>query len=433
MAEVPKVVPVNFSFEEAECRRLWEIREGFDAIIMAKAGPGSVSVGEDVAVPVEKLGAVLSDFNQLFDRWGYHEAVVFGHALSGNIHFTLLQNFGDPENVRRFKGLVEDLVEIVVDKYDGSLKAEHGTGHCMAPFVEREWGKSIFGIMKEIKALFDPAGILNRGVIFTDNPVAYVTHLKRHALVDPTVDSCVECGYCEKVCVSHGLTVSARQRIVLLRNLAWLEKSGEDPGFVKELKRDIPYLVMDTCAACGRCTTICPSGIKIPDYIKNLRAGRLNPVSRFVGRQTAGHVSKAAFVARAGLSVASGILRLTGEGFVRKCFNIFRDFPRPNAHRWISRLPLPAKALSLGNKPAAADMPSEVIYFPSCINRIMGVDSKTPGRKNSSPWCGSCARGPGFESNAPKIRRTFAAASPSRRKDMKRRPENVKRSWAAPF
>ena len=224
---LPQPVPIRFSSDPVECARLWEIRSGFDAIIKAKGVPGTVMVGEDVAVPIEQLGPALNDFQQLFRKWGYGDAIIMGHALSGNCHFTLLQDFSAPENVHRFKGFVEDLVAVVVDKYDGSLKAEHGTGRCMAPFVEKEWGAEIYHLMKEIKLLFDPAEILNRGVIFTDNRNAFINDLKAYAFVDTTIDACVECGYCEKDCVSHGLTLSARQRVALSRYVTRLRKSPE--------------------------------------------------------------------------------------------------------------------------------------------------------------------------------------------------------------
>ena len=58
---------------------------------------------------------------------------------------------------------MEELVELVVDKYDGSLKAEHGTGVNMAPFVEREWGAKATELMWRIKRLADPDGVLGPG------------------------------------------------------------------------------------------------------------------------------------------------------------------------------------------------------------------------------------------------------------------------------
>lgn len=370
--------PVTFSFEEAECRRLWEIREGFDPIISAKGAPGTLMISEDVAIPVERLGPAINDLYQLFDRWGYDEAVVFGHVLAGNLHFDILQNFNSAEEVKRFKGFLEGLVDLVVDKYDGSLKAEHGTGRNMAPFVAKEWGESIYGIMKEIKSLFDPAGILNPGVIFNEDPGAHASNLKRYPLVDPKVDRCIECGFCERFCVSHELTLSPRQRIVLLRQLNWLRVSGEDPQFLKELEREVPYLVLDTCATCGRCETACPSGINTGQFVKVLRTDKLGSVSKWFGAKAADHMDAVASMARAGLSVGLGIASILGEDLLHKCADIARDFPRPNSHRWISHLPIPTEKLFGGNHWTQYNAFDEMVYFPTCINRVMGKDCRIP-------------------------------------------------------
>ncbi|MBI5581115.1 MAG: FAD-binding oxidoreductase [Deltaproteobacteria bacterium] len=378
--QLPKPVPISFCFEVAECNRLWEIRGGFDAIIKAKGAPGTVMVGEDVAIPIEMLGSALKDFRQLFERWGYDEAIIMGHALSGNCHFTLLQDFNSPENVERFKGFVEDLVNIVVEKYDGSLKAEHGTGRCMAPFVEKEWGKAIFSIMKEIKSLFDPAGILNRGVIFTENLNAHISYLKRYAFVDPIVDACVECGYCERECVSHGLTLSARQRVALIRYVAWLRKSGEDQNLLTNLEKNLSYLLVDTCAACGRCAAMCPSGISIGNYVKKLRAGKLRPASKYIGNQLADRIGAITSIARSSLAIVAKFKVL--NNYMRTRIKYLRNFHGTKSFRLFSKLPLPGKCLSFDNDPLSSIDKGEVVYFPSCINRIMGASTKTPNQED---------------------------------------------------
>ena len=73
---------------------------------------------------------------------------------------------------------MDDLVQLMVHKYDGSLKAEHGTGRNMAPFVKEEWGTEIYRVMKQIKHLFDPDGILNPGVILNNDPLVHIRNLK---------------------------------------------------------------------------------------------------------------------------------------------------------------------------------------------------------------------------------------------------------------
>ncbi len=381
LAGISTLVPIVFAFNEAECQRLWEIRNGFGAIVKANAPRGTTIVGEDIAIPLEHLGSALNDFYQLFERWGYGESVVYGHALSGNLHYALILDFNSGEQVRRFKGLINDLPAIVLDKYDGSLKAEHGTGRFMAPFVEREWGKTVFDIMKEIKTLFDPAGILNQGVIFTNNPEAHLSFLKDYPLIDKAIDACIECGFCERVCVSHELTLSARQRVALIRQLYRLKKTGEDPELLKELEKEAPYLLMDTCAACERCETACPSGINTGKYIKKLRGDRLNFPCKFIAGKIADHVDMTTAIARAGLSFALGTTAVLSETLVKACVDRLRNFPRPNSKRWLTHMPRPTKALSFDNKPASVATSREVVYFPSCIDRMMGVDRKIPGQE----------------------------------------------------
>jgi D-lactate dehydrogenase len=69
---------------------------------------------------------------------------VFGHAKDGNLHFVISHPFGDAAANERYARLMEDVVELVVRKYDGALKAEHGTGRNMAPFVKTEWGEDAY-------------------------------------------------------------------------------------------------------------------------------------------------------------------------------------------------------------------------------------------------------------------------------------------------
>ena len=114
---------------------------------------------------------------------------------------------------------------MVVGKYDGSLKAEHGTGRNMAPFVEAEWGGAAFEIMVRVKSLVDPDGLLNPGVLVNHDPDAHIKDLKSLPEVEEEVDKCIECGFCESLCPSRDLTLTPRQRIVVRRAM---ERPGAD-------------------------------------------------------------------------------------------------------------------------------------------------------------------------------------------------------------
>jgi D-lactate dehydrogenase len=104
-------------------------------------------------------------------KYDYHEAIIFGHALEGNLHFVFTPDFSDPAQIERYRLFMDDICHMVVDRYDGSLKAEHGTGRNMAPYVEMEWGNAAYKLMEEIKSIFDPKRLLNPGVILSDNPI----------------------------------------------------------------------------------------------------------------------------------------------------------------------------------------------------------------------------------------------------------------------
>src|SRR5262249_715916 len=146
-----------------------------------------------------------------------------------------------------------ELTELVSVRYQGSLKAEHGTGRAIAPFVEREWGATAFRIMQKIKPLFAPGGLLNPGVLINPDPSFHTRTLKVMPVADPVVDQCIECGFCEPACPSHQLTLSPRQRIVTTREMARLRKSGEDPARLRAMEESFGYAGLYTCAAGNVC------------------------------------------------------------------------------------------------------------------------------------------------------------------------------------
>ena len=88
---------------------------------------------EDVAFPIEHLADAAVDLTRLFREHGYPEAILFGHAKDGNLHFVITQSFNDQAAVDQYRRFIDDVVDLVVKRYDGALKAEHGTGRNMAP------------------------------------------------------------------------------------------------------------------------------------------------------------------------------------------------------------------------------------------------------------------------------------------------------------
>ena len=313
MAGVATVEPMVFSTDPATCEMYWKVRKGTFPAVGAMRRTGTTVLIEDVAFPIENLADATLALQALLRHHGYHEAIIFGHALEGNLHFVITQDFGDQSEVDRYARFMDGLCHMVVDKYDGSLKAEHGTGRNMAPFVELEWGKEATDLMRRIKALFDPDNRLNPGVILNDNPHAHLENLKPMPAAEDIVDRCIECGFCEPLCPSHRLTLSPRQRITSVRELARRAAAGEPAGSVGE---DYAYMGLDTCAGCGLCSTACPVGIDTGDLTRRLRGRRLGDTARAVNAWTGEHFGTLANASRLGLSVGHAVSGVLGDNFL---------------------------------------------------------------------------------------------------------------------
>jgi D-lactate dehydrogenase len=278
--------------------RLWHTRKGLYATVAGARRPGTTALLEDIAVPVEALADTCAALQALFSRFGYDEAVIFGHAKDGNIHFLLTEDFTDDGAIERQRTFTEELVTLVLGA-GGTLKAEHGTGRIMAPFVERQFGAELYAIMREVKQLFDPAGILNPGVLLSQAPSAHLEHLKSTPPVEAEVDRCVECGYCEPVCPSKDLTLTPRQRIAVRRARAAAREVG-DEALDRELADAEEYASVETCAADGMCETACPVLINTGDLVRRLREAEAPRPHRVVAAGIAhawGPVSRGASLA----------------------------------------------------------------------------------------------------------------------------------------
>ncbi len=355
LAEHATLLPVAFQRDPKACDTLWKIRKGTFPAVGAIRPLGTTVIIEDVAFPIASLAAATLDLQALFERHGYHEAIIFGHALEGNLHFVFTQDFSTPAEVERYARFMDEVCHLVVDKYDGSLKAEHGTGRNMAPFVELEWGKEATALMWEVKQLLDPRGILNPGVVLNGDPEAHLRHLKPMPAVHSLVDRCIECGFCEPQCPSAGLTFSPRQRIVASRHIHARQEAGEA---VPELESAYRYQGMDTCAGCGLCSTVCPVGIETGALIREQRAGSIGSVARFLGRQAAEHYAATTALARWSLGAGKLAAAALGHAALGKLSGgAWRPSLAPARH------PAPAPAGSL---------PEQVVYFSGCAGRMFG-------------------------------------------------------------
>lgn len=297
--------PADLSSDPAERAALWHVRKGLYATIAGARRPGTTALLEDIVVPVDRLLDTCTALTALFERHGYDDAVVFGHAKDGNLHFMITEDFGDADSMRRYRAFTDDLVDLVLAQ-GGSLKAEHGTGRVMAPFVRRQYGDELYEVMLRIKHLADPTGMLNPGVLLVDDPEHYLRDIKTAPRVEVEVDRCVECGYCEPSCPSKDLTLTPRQRIVLRRELATAKAAG-DTELAAQLEQDYGYDGVDTCAVDGMCAVACPVGINTGDLVRRLRAETRTPALDRTWHTAARHWNASTRAASAALTVAHAV------------------------------------------------------------------------------------------------------------------------------
>lgn len=269
---LPLIKNVELTTDSSTRNKMWHIRKGLYATVAGNRPSGTTALLEDVAVPVTELLATCQELTALFAKHGYENSVIFGHARDGNIHFMLNEEFEKPEKLQRYRDFTEEMVELVL-AHGGTLKAEHGTGRMMAPFVRRQYGDELYEVMWELKRLLDPAGILNPGIILSENQDSHCQNLKVFPKIQKVADSCVECGYCEPVCPSKNLTLTPRTRIVMQRELT-IAKSAGDKKIVNEIEQEFKYKGEETCAVDGMCSTACPLSINTGSLVRDLRAQR---------------------------------------------------------------------------------------------------------------------------------------------------------------
>ena len=414
-------IPAEFTEDPAVYGKYWAIRSGIFPSVGGTRPIGTSCLIEDVAFPIESLPEATVKLQKLIADHGYDDACIYGHAFEGNYHFILNQSFAEEHEVARYAEMMRDVAKLVVEEYDGSLKAEHGTGRNMAPFVKYEWGEKAYEAMKELKAIFDPEGLLNQGVIFNDDPDCFIKCLKPLPVLDYDFDSvpdggkylmdpslstaketveqvkrankCIECGFCEVNCMSCGLTLSSRMRIAVQREIRHLTATGENPERLATLKKQYKYYGDQTCATDGLCSTSCPMKINTGELTHLIRQLDMNnnPTGYKIGEFAANHMAGI----KSGLRV---VLDMAHLGHVTLgstlMTNICRGMNKMGLPLWTTampkkkRQPKPSDLTQFIIERSLTPNPSpkgegrlKVVYFPSCINQTMG-QSKNGGKKH---------------------------------------------------
>lgn len=358
----------RFTSNPVEQLLLWKVRKGMFPSVGAVRQRGTTVILEDVAFPVDQLGDAILDLQGLFSKHTYDNAIIFGHAREGNIHFVVTQAFETEAEIQRYDHFIKDVVDLVVKKYDGALKAEHGTGRNMAPFVETEWGPEIYAIMRSLKEAIDPENLLNPGVIINHDQSAHIRHLKDLPQVEEEVDKCMECGFCEHRCPSRDITMTPRQRIVVRRELIKLQSTGNKPAHA-ELLHQYQYDGMDTCAVDGLCAEACPVDINTGMLIKRLRKENHDRFSNRFALFLAKNFGPVAWSVKNGIRFGNGINSLFGKNAMRKLTGGIKSII-PAMPLWSNQLKT-APRIS-GKVVASPNKNRSVLYYPACISRVMG-------------------------------------------------------------
>jgi len=372
LSSIPTELPFKFTKDSKEQAIMWKIRKEVYPAIAGMRKSGTTSIIEDICFPIEKLSEGTVNLRKIFDQDGYGDTVIYGHALAGNLHFVFNQNFSDPSEIEKYRKFMDDITSLVVNNYDGSLKAEHGTGRNMAPFVELEWGKQAYELMKEVKNIFDPDNLLNPGVILNDDKEVHLKNLKPCPTTRKIVDKCMECGFCEGHCVAEGLTLSPRQRIAAFREIERLKNTGEEPHRAAELQKLFRYAGEQTCATDSLCNLACPLKADAGKLTKEIRHESHSARAERTAETLAANIDKDTAALRTVLKIVHAFRVVFGKKIFGAIARGMRTITFNALPLWNEYLPTGVKHFRPENKPADPGKP-KVVYFPSCLSRSMGT------------------------------------------------------------
>ncbi len=361
----PTIGEPAFTRDPHQIELLWRMREGMQGLLAAVRPPGVTLIMEDVCVPPKRVAEVAKDLQALLGKHGFLPGVA-GHASAGNLHFTLMPNFSEAADRDRYDAFIQELVELIVDEYDGSLKAEHGTGINMAPFVEREWGTKATELMWRVKQLADPAGVLAPGIVLNRDPESHLRNLKGVPEIEEVATKCIECGFCEPVCPSRNVTTTPRQRIALRREIA---RQPAGSPVAEALLAEYQYDGIETCAADGSCAAVCPVAIDTGKLIKQLRHREHSARSERAALEVAKRYAAVERAARAALKAGALASGAFGDHALAASSAWLRGrVGHERVPAWSDAMPAPAP----GRLPATTRTGAAAVYMPSCLNRIFG-------------------------------------------------------------
>ncbi len=285
-----KPIRVRVTVDVVEVTWLWRLRDL--ALPMLYSMPGlaqPVPYLEDVGVPPDQLADYLHEVQDILQR---HEttASFLIHAGAGQVHTRPFLDLRRPDHVAKLRAIADEVFVLALN-LGGTVSTQHGVGLARTPWVARQYGR-LFQVFQEVKALFDPANLLNPGKIVGQGSDALSVHLRRAAATDPPQSgwrlgwkpaevsdqchTCNGCGACrtenpaQRMCpifrAQHTEAATPRAKANLLRSLL----DGSLPA--ERLRGDDVRTVADLCVNCQMCALECPAHVNIPKLMLEAKA-----------------------------------------------------------------------------------------------------------------------------------------------------------------
>jgi FAD/FMN-containing dehydrogenase/Fe-S oxidoreductase len=278
-----------------EAELVWGLRRAGLSLVTSRKGPSKPVPGiEDVCVLPERLPEYVAGLRRILEPLGL-EASFYGHAASGELHVRPVLDLHRAEDITKLREVADQVSELC-RLFKGSLAAEHGVGMARAEYLEAHIGPDLVAASLELKALFDPRGIMNPGKVLGDGRFRIDRDLRLGAGSElrlpfaeafewvgrddgfvANLEQCNGCGGCRKdpptMCPTFAATgdeaLSTRGRANIIR--AALEGRFEDPSNLESAELDE---VLGTCLACKACATECPSNVDMARLKTELRHAR---------------------------------------------------------------------------------------------------------------------------------------------------------------
>jgi Fe-S oxidoreductase len=264
-----------------ESKKAWEVRKGGLGLLRNLPGDAKpVNLIEDCAVEPSDLPDYIKNLEKLLQNHGVQYAM-YAHAGAGELHVEPILNLKTKEGVRLFRTILQETA-VLVKSYGGSLSGEHGDGRLRGEFIPLMMGEQNYRLFKEIKTIFDPKNIFNKGKIVdtppmdkflryhTDEPKSQkktIYNFENQGGFLRLAEKCSGSGDCRKteisggtMCPSFMATRSEKDTTRARANILRQYLTNEDSDFVSDEEvKD----VLDLCLSCKACKSECPSSVDV--------------------------------------------------------------------------------------------------------------------------------------------------------------------------